>query len=165
MKVYLIKSLNSDKSYVDYTSFKYPSQLLHNMINKYLTFIKNKKKFHPVFNIIDLNDVYVDIIYEDDNLDNIVKFMSKYNNIMENEINNNFEKINVVKSPSIEKNINYHKLYYNNNKDKYVKDENVQKKYYEDNKKILKEKSKKYYRTKKIEERSKYSVSILNFIN
>lgn len=161
MKVYVVKSLNGEEKYIDYTTL-YPSQVLQSYIKKYQTYIKNNKKFNPIFNVIDLNDVWVEIIFESDDVDKITNFINEQpkNEIIEN-IKNRHENINIIKTPN-EKNKNYHKEYYEKNKDKYMK-ENPEE-YYNKNKKVLKEKSRRYYKKKTALERSKYSMPVEQFI-
>lgn len=164
MKVYAVQSLHSDKKYVSYT-LTYPSQILHSYVKKYLTFIKNNKHFNPIFNVIDLNDVYVKVLFESDDMNEINNFINTMpNNDVDNNVIHKLEQVNIVKSPDVQANINYHKEYYEKNKDKYVKTEEEQREYYDANKKVLKEKSKKYYRDKQARGRSKHSMSIENFI-
>lgn len=142
--IYIIKSKNSNKYYIDYSDYSYPSLILHKHIHSYKSYIKNKINFKDVYNLIDLNDVYIEIVEKDVEINSLESKINEYikNNpdVVEkiDNVKNNLEEVNIYKVKKTKE-----------DKKEYLK------KYYEDNKEENKEKLKEYYQNNKVELRRK----------
>ena len=139
--IYIIKSLNTYKYYINSSNYKYTSLILHKFINSYKKYIINKNNFNKVYNIIDFNDVYIEELEKtnDDIIEKINNYIINNPNVIEetnNIIFNNLE-INIIKNKKDKK--IYLKNYYEEHKKENI---NKVKEYYEENKIILKRKSK-----------------------
>ena len=69
-KIYKIISQYTDKYYIGYSSSLYISSVLQQFIFKYKKFLNNVNLFHPVFNIIDFNNISIVLLF--DNIENSV---------------------------------------------------------------------------------------------
>jgi hypothetical protein len=167
--IYIIKSQNTDKYYIDHSTYSYASLILHKHINSYKLYIKNKIHFKSVYNIIDLNNVYIEILEKldecDENIinDKINDYILNNPNIIDNteNINNNLDEIIIYKNKKTkEDKKEYLKKYYEDTKDE---NKDKLKEYYKNNKTEIKRKSRRYY--KSIKDKQTISKDITEYFN
>jgi hypothetical protein len=173
LKIYKIISQNTEQYYIAHSSSLYLSSVLQQFVFKYKKFLNDNKLFHPVFNIIDFNDISIVLLFDNILLDNINIIIQQYLTTNEKCINNNtniniINKLNDIVIIKNNKSINkqdYLKKYYENNKNKYIKSNNEKKEYYKKNKNEIKQKSKLSYNEKINKKNKKISMNINTFFN
>ena len=172
-KIYKIISQNSNKYYIGHTSSQYLSSVLQQFIFKYKKFLNNTTSFNPVFNVIDFDNVSIVLLFDNVELKNIHTIINKYKNENECDVNeetceniiNKLETVSIMKNTKSINKKEYLKEYYEQNKEKYVKDEDDVKKYYNDNKEKIKNTYKLLYDQKKKNENKRISMNINDFFD
>jgi hypothetical protein len=126
-RVYVIRSKNSNKYYIDYSKHKgYICMQLHNMISRYKKNGNNLEKYRDFYSVIALNDLLIEELNGYDLFDDAMNYINEYKKLNDGCINGvrledykfNEDKIicDKVKIDTKE----YLKDYYKKNKEKYI---------------------------------------------
>lgn len=163
-KIFKLGSSNSDKYYLGfYDKNKYLSKRIHPFIQAYKKYInKESFKYKPLFEVIENDNIFL-TAYDDNeytteiDANEKIKILSALDNCVNNNLTKELkqlEKINIItiknevklKPKNENRNVDYHKKYYLENKEQYKlranKNKDYFKKYYENKKDKIKQQSK-----------------------